>query len=189
MEVGVHDAAERLGVSQQRVRQLLESGQLVGRKVAGVWLLDESELRRKRAVSRPLSERIAWGLIDVLSDQGYGFSHELAPHERYRLREKVDRLRSSDDPVSLLGSWLSRRAQRLELSCAGNDLGDLAHDARVVRSGISDERSGMSAAAELELYVLPADLEEVTAEYLLVRSARRICMSTSAVARCRNPRR
>ena len=172
MEIGVSEAAERLSVSPQRVRQLLESGQLSGRKLADSWVLDESQLRRRPAVSRPLSARMAWGLIDHLSDRRLGFSDGLSAHERYRVRQLADRLQASDNPALLLRSWLPRRAQRVELSCASRDLDDLAGDGRVVRSGISDERSGMSAASEFECYVLSADLASLEADYLLVPSAR-----------------
>ena len=128
MEIGVSEAAERLSVSPQRVRQLLESGQLSGRKLADSWVLDESQLRRRPAVSRPLSARMAWGLIDHLSDRRLGFSDGLSAHERYRVRQLADRLQASDNPVLLLRSWLPRRAQRVELSCASRDLDDLAGD-------------------------------------------------------------
>jgi excisionase family DNA binding protein len=172
MEIGVSEAAARLDVSVRRVRQLLASGQLSGRKVGDNWVLEESELRRRPAVSRPLSERMAWGLIDELSDRLFGFSDGLSPNERYRLREMADRLKVSDNAVPLLRSWLLRRAERMELSCADDDLDDLAHDVRVVRSGISDQRSGMSAASELEFYVVSADRAGLIADYLLVPSAR-----------------
>jgi hypothetical protein len=115
---------------------------------------------------------MAWGLIDQLSGGSHGFADRLSPHERYRQRERVDRLKASDDPVPLLRSWLRRRAERIQLYCAPGDLGDLAQDARVVKSGISDPRSGMSAASELEFYVPLRDRAAVVAEYLLGPSAR-----------------
>lgn len=172
MEIGVSEAAARLGVSQRRVRQLLESGQLTGRKLGANWALEESELRRKPAVSRPLSKRMAWGLIDLLSDGIYGFSNGLSSHELYRLRELGLRLQASSDPVPLLRSWLPRRAERIELSCATDDLDDLAQDSRIVRSGISDPRSGLSASTEVEFYVNERDRGNLVAEYLMVPSAR-----------------
>ena len=141
-----------------------------GRKLADSWVLEESELRRRPAVSRPLSARMAWGLIDQLSGRQYGFIDDLSAHERYRVRQLVDRLRAADDPVLLVRSWLTRRAQRVELSCAPRDLDDLARDGRVVRSGISDERSGMSAASESEGYVLSAERASLAADHLLVPS-------------------
>lgn len=116
---------------------------------------------------------MAWGLIDLLAGPSYGLSEGLVAHERYRLREMINRLRIVSNPVPLLRSWLPKRADRIHLSCANNDLRDLAQDARIVRSGISDPRSGMSAGLELECYVQMPDLPELKAEYLLVPSVRR----------------
>lgn len=166
------EAAARLGLSMRRVRQLLESGQMAGRKLGKNWVLEESELRRKPAVSRPLSERMAWGLVDLLSDGIYGFSDGLSAHERYRLRELGHRLKSSSNPVPMIRSWLAHRAERIELSCSADDLKDLAADRRIVRSGISDPRSGMSAGSELEFYVSGRDRDSLVAEFLMVRSVR-----------------
>lgn len=50
------------------------------------------------------------------------------------------------------------------------DLADLAADHRVVASGISDPRSGMSSSGEFEGYLGFADFDEVVAEYLLSSS-------------------
>ena len=96
----------------------------------------------------------------------------LAAHERYRLREMINRLRISSNPVPLVRSWLTKRADRVELSCAEGDLRDLALDGRIIRSGISDPRSGMSAGSELECYVMMPDLLALKAEYLLVPPVR-----------------
>ena len=81
-------------------------------------------------------------------------------------------MRIASNPVPLLRSWLPKRADRIQLSSAEGDLRDLELDARIVRSGISDPRSGMSAGSELECYVLTPDLPALKAEYLLVPSAR-----------------
>ena len=44
--IGVSDAALRLGVSRQRVRALLASGQLEGQKLGRAWVVDEVSLAR-----------------------------------------------------------------------------------------------------------------------------------------------
>ena len=67
------EAADRLGVSAQRVRQLLERGKLGGTQVSGVWVVDDKsvddriamlnkqavneERRRKERRERRKSER------------------------------------------------------------------------------------------------------------------------------------
>ena len=55
-------AAERLGVSGQRVRQLLEAGKLKGERIGSVWVVDEQSVndrvtRMKTEVERPERRR------------------------------------------------------------------------------------------------------------------------------------
>jgi len=44
MEVGISEAAQRLGVSAERVRQLIHADKLPARRVSGRFLIDESAL-------------------------------------------------------------------------------------------------------------------------------------------------
>jgi len=75
------------------------------------------------------------------------------------------------NPAALLSSWMKSRQLRVEnLSANPADLGEIARDERMVASGISDERSGMSSARELEGYVTVSSLESFTRENLLVAS-------------------
>ncbi len=57
-------AARELGVSDQRVRSLLDSGALRGRKVGQSWLVDPQDVQRRAAQGkqpgRPLSANNAW---------------------------------------------------------------------------------------------------------------------------------
>jgi excisionase family DNA binding protein len=165
MEVGVGEAAERLNVSAERVRQLIHDGKLPARRVSGRFLLDESALNRPPASSRAMSAPMAWWLILMLS--GEARPRGPRPTERTRLRHKLARLRDEDEPANLLRSWLANRAERRAYSIAPADLPELRNDARFVVSGISDPRAGLSSAAELEGYVAPADLDAIVAEYLL----------------------
>lgn len=166
MEISVADAAARLQLSVQRVHQLLAKGELQGRQIGRQWVIEETQLRRRPLASRPLSDRMAWGLIDLLS----GDSPQVEPSERYRLRKLSDRLRAAVEPAVLLRSWLRPRAVRLELSCPTVDLRELTVDPRIVRSGISDPRSGMSAGQELEGYVRVVDWPALQREFLMVPS-------------------
>jgi hypothetical protein len=169
MEIGVAEAAGKLGVSVQRVHQLLSNGSLIGRRVGRQWILDEAQCNRNPAVSRPLSERMAWGLVDVVS--GIREPH-VAPSEKYRLSKLADRLHSASEPADLLRSWMKLRAQRLPVACAPADLADLAADSRVRASGIADVRAGMSAAGELEGYIEKEHWNAIRKEFLLIPSAR-----------------
>ena len=46
MEIAVPDAAARLGVSEPRVRQLLASGDLAGRRLGRSWLVSDESVAR-----------------------------------------------------------------------------------------------------------------------------------------------
>ncbi|MDQ1294225.1 MAG: hypothetical protein QG608_2108 [Actinomycetota bacterium] len=158
------EAAERLKVSQARVRQLYRSGRLQGRKVSDRILLDEVGLNRPAARSRPMSHRMAWGLIAVLSHQE---PVGLLARERLRLGKAGERLKTDADPASWLRSWLPARAKRLSFSVDLEDIPSLRADPRILLSGISDPRAGLSTGGEIEGYLHPADLPGLVEDYLM----------------------
>src|SRR5438132_13525980 len=91
MDVGVAEASAQLGVSPQRVRQLVQEGLLPARRVGGRWIFDTEALSRRvetRPDGRPLSPRVAWGLIGLLES---GQAPDLDPAERSRLRARLRR--------------------------------------------------------------------------------------------------
>jgi hypothetical protein len=110
-----------------------------------------------------MSEANAWAL--ALGPSEWDVDAKVA----YRLRQARNRLVHSDDPGALLGAWLAVRAQRLLL--AAPEPQELLQDPRVVASGVSDERSFLSAAHQAEGYVRASDLEELLLDYLLVESS------------------
>ena len=166
MEVGVKDAAAVLGVSQQRIRNMISDRRLTARRVAGRYLIDEAQLAGAPAVSRPMSPRIAWAFISLLSGRR---PVDVSPAELSRLRQKRVRLVSEEQPERLLRSWLARRAEHRRYSVAPGDLAALARDARVLRSGVSDPRSGMSSGGEFEGYLACDRVDSVVDDYLLSR--------------------
>jgi len=164
--VGVTQAAARLGVSPQRVRQLLESGRLPGQQVFGRWVIDPAALNRPEvSAGRPMSSRMAWGLVELLEgDRPEG----LAPSEVSRLRRKVRSLASALDPALVLRSWLPNRAVRVKLVAEPSAVGRLREDERLVPSGVSDPRAGLSAAHEVEGYVRRQDVAGLRRDHLLL---------------------
>jgi len=44
----VKDAAEKLGISERRVRKLLEEGRIKGKKISGSWVVLELSYTKKR---------------------------------------------------------------------------------------------------------------------------------------------
>jgi excisionase family DNA binding protein len=72
VEIAVSEAAMRLGISEPRVRQLLASGDLAGRRLGKIWLVSDQSVaemrqRGRRPPGRPLGPRRAWALLDLLA--------------------------------------------------------------------------------------------------------------------------
>ncbi|MET3919284.1 helix-turn-helix domain-containing protein [Arthrobacter sp. UYEF20] len=168
------EAALRLKISARRVRALLEEGRIPAQRVSGRWIIDESDVSRYQPGSpagRPLSERSAWQLIrHARNDLAHGLaSHDLAPVERHRLKQRLNRLQESPDPLSLLRSMLSKRAEKAEFSSSPADLAELREDPRVRPSGVSHPDSGLLSNSELEAYVSRKDFEALVRDWFLVK--------------------
>jgi hypothetical protein len=164
MEVGVTDVAVQLGVSPRRARSLIEVGCIPARRVSGRWLIDETRLPRSTALSRPMSPRVAWALISILSGHP---PTGLSQPEQSRLMAKYRRLLTAPDRAAVLRSWLPARAQLHRFSVADSDLAELLADPRLVPCGISDTLAGLSTSSEAEAYVQPGDLDGLVADYLM----------------------
>ncbi|MEK8225003.1 hypothetical protein NKG05_00805 [Oerskovia sp. M15] len=149
------------------MRQMIAAGRLDAEQVAGRWIIDPGSLRRRpHLAGRPMSPRIAWALL-LNPDPDHQW---LRPDEAFRLRSRAQRLAYAPDPLALLRAWLSARAEVHHMQV--QDPSSLLADERVVPSGVSDPRSGMSAAGHAEGYVHADDLENVAADHLLVPAPR-----------------
>lgn len=115
-----------------------------------------------------MSPRMAWALVDISRGASADW---IAPRESYRLRRALDRLVADDGPEMLLRSWLASRAGRELLSAS--DVEALRVDPRLVLAGLSDERSGLSAASSVEAYVHADDMDAVRRDHLLVDAGAR----------------
>lgn len=154
MAVGVSEAAERLGVSRQRVLRMIADQHLPAQRVGRSWAINEADIARHRVpIGRPLSGDMARGFLDLAAD----IRPDLSARDISRLRANMIRLvreaKSDGDPAGLLQSWLPRRAIRHEMSVAEADLLDVLADDRFVISGVSDKRAGMSSPRMGEGYL------------------------------------
>lgn len=161
------EVARQLDVTEARVRQLIAAGDLPARQVSGRWLVREAAIPRSLRVSRPMSERMAWAFINLVSCQPVT---GVVPAERYRLLQKRDQLLGSGRPGVLLRSWLRRRAGLLRLEAPVGDIAELLADPRLVPSGINDPRSAMSAGTGAEGYVRRSEVEAVVRDYLMAEA-------------------
>jgi excisionase family DNA binding protein len=164
MEIGVKEVASQLGVSERRVRQLVDAGALPARRVAGRLLVEESGIPRSRLVARPMSPRIAWAFIALLSGEAVP---DVSDRELARLEGKCRSLLEYSQPAVLLRSWLRSRAGLMRLAVSPSDVEELLQDSRLIPSGISDARSEMSAGREAEAYVRPDDVERLLVDHLM----------------------
>ncbi|TFB48252.1 helix-turn-helix domain-containing protein [Cryobacterium tagatosivorans] len=165
--LSVKEYAARQGISVARVHQLIREGKVDAQKIGSSWVIDESELRREPPLSRPLSPANAWSFVYLLS----GVEPEnMEAKARWLLYRKRADLAESNAPAPLLASWLRKRAPVLALHANAADLADLRNDERVLLSGISDDRAGLSSEHEVEGYVDPELSKQLIREYLLVEA-------------------
>lgn len=180
MDVGVTQAAARLGVIEARVYAMLRDGELKGRRVSGVWLIDESELLKPRKLSRPMSPRIAWAAIlgsdrsrheqaniaSTFSNVHLRGAWDLSQPERSRLYKRLRQLHNDPKAAQRLASWLAARARPVDVSATEPDA--LLRDPDVVSSGVSDARSMLSGGDDHDLYAQPGTLNAVMRRHLLI---------------------
>lgn len=148
--LSVAEVAQRLGISVQRVRQLLHAGELDGRKGPGGWIVAESAVRAREqappAAGRPLSSHMAWLVVAQLlaADSPPGSGVDLDPdrRDRYRLRHLLAHRGLERD----WAFWLARRAVVGHYWVHPGVVQSVLNDPRVSVSG-----AGVAAAAGAEI--------------------------------------
>jgi hypothetical protein len=162
--VPVLEAAEDLGLSEQRVRSLISSGLLEAEKVGGRWIVSLESLHRRKdrkaQRGRPLSSENAWGYLFLLSGEDPPW---LSPWSRSRLQQRLP-----EDLPHLQA--LERRARSTRYYGHPGILSRLYEDDRLVRSGVSAARSsriGAVAPGVVEGYVRSQDVPALLKKYKL----------------------
>ncbi|MEN3360473.1 MAG: hypothetical protein V7637_4455 [Mycobacteriales bacterium] len=178
--VSVADAAQSLGVSSRRVRQLVDEGNLGGQRIGGRWIIDRNELDRRRQSSppsgRPLSSVSAWHVLAALAEANDELEL-LSPPLRSRARSRAARLRRlpSDIAGRVWQSTLRRRASLHEFYAHPSVLNALLSDPQIVRSGISaahDHGADLMVVGGAEGYVRARDVSTVVERYALNPASR-----------------
>ncbi|MEO6577545.1 MAG: helix-turn-helix domain-containing protein [Candidatus Limnocylindria bacterium] len=165
--ISVPEAAQRLGVSEGRVRQRIADGSLLAERVGGRWVIAESSLpaARDRLHARPLSVRMSAAVLALLDRQ----VPDVSPQEKSRARKYAKRLMEADaEAAALMRAWFKERASRRYFRAAEADLAALGQDHRLALSGVSAAQSGIVAQGLVEGYVAAADLESLVEDYFLV---------------------
>lgn len=128
--LSVRQAADQLGVSHERVRQMLAAGDLEGEQLAGRWLLDRASVARRaarpRSAGRPFSPEAAWSVLASLAGPGPAALHGVAD-----VLDVAWRLRRRAEPLHwyVHSSLLARLEQHPEVVIGGaRASGELASD-------------------------------------------------------------
>lgn len=163
-------AAERLGVNASRVRSLLGSGRLAGRRVGSQWLVDGADLERRRLTvegmrGRPLAARVAWASAAMFDGIDTAW---LTGPERSRL---WTRWLSSKGDAQVCRWWMQSRASARRYRIASGDIDELLHSGGVVAGGItaaSGYGTGLGHGAEAEIYAEPATVQSLVDDFFLL---------------------
>lgn len=108
----IPEAAERLGVTPQRVRALAQAGKLEAIRAEGVWLIGADSLAQRALLAelgvaassvRPWSQPVVWAAMRAL-DGDEALLSDLDRKARYRLRRRL----LDPDPARLLSAVRNR---------------------------------------------------------------------------------
>lgn len=115
--LSVHDAAERLGVSDRRVRAMIDSGRLRAQRLGRAWMIEPSALGcvdGERSAGRPLNPNSAWA--ELLGDRQVPVANAALLRSRYRGRSERHELNGPDieaslnDPGVRRGGWVAAQS-------------------------------------------------------------------------------
>jgi hypothetical protein len=167
VEITSRQAAEQLGVTQQRVQALFASGDLGGRMVAGRLVVDSGDIKarlaRRPGRGRPLAARVAWGVLWELSGER---AHWMAASERSRLRTNIRKLNT--DEVVLR---VRRRATLHRYRILPTYVDRLAADAACVAGGVgaaSAVGADIVALGFAEVYTARSTGDRIVKQYAMV---------------------
>ena len=169
------EAARLLSVDPSRVRALVTSGRLSGRRVGSQWVVDRVAVEQRRvsmaagAVGRPMVPRIAWGAAHLLN---HGSAPWLTSSEKSRLRTRMRSHPADRWPVH--SRWLATRQTSVTRYLIGDkDIELLLAEDGVVATGVSAAagyRIGLGASGQGDAYVTGELAKRLIAEFFLIPS-------------------
>ena len=180
----VRTAAQELGVSPHRVRQLIDQGALAAQRVGRFWLLDPATVRRRAEVDvsdgRPYAARQVWRMGDVadlMAQEDHdrhlaaALKETISPQAHWQLRRYLTDLAAEDDPRDVAWRLRDRAGSVIERYAHPSVLDQLLHDPRIVVSGAHAAAAGgedLVPDAFLEAYIAPADVNGFCADHGLI---------------------
>ena len=167
MEITSRQAAEQLGVTQQRIQTLFTAGDVRGRMVAGRLVVESADIQarlaRRPGRGRPLAARVAWGMLWDLSGES---AHWLGASERSRLRTNVRKLTTEEVVLRV-----RRRATLHQYRILPTYVDRLAADAACVPSGVeaaSAVGADIVAVGFAEVYTARSTHDRLVTQYAMV---------------------
>jgi excisionase family DNA binding protein len=170
----VREAAARLGVSGQRVRQLISAGSLRARRSSSGWLIEADDIAAwtRRAHGRPPSPRTVWAVLCTLSSVAGPEQGNLCAITDPRLRYRAKLvLKSMPDPAEDPGRWralLAPRGRAERMWVHPGLIPKLTGDPQVCAGGsiaAAHIGEGLSETRVRDLYVAEHEAEHVAARY------------------------
>jgi hypothetical protein len=109
------EAGDKLGISAERVRQLIKSGQLSGRRSSGGWLVPASALSNVQlpGPGRRAAPQTAWSVIAILAAAQDGTAHpENVIPDRAAVQRLLKMIAALPDPPLDIAPWKRLLAAR-----------------------------------------------------------------------------
>lgn len=167
MEITSRQAAEQLGVTQQRIQTLFAAGDVHGRMVAGRLVVESADIRarlaRRPGRGRPLAARVAWGMLWELSGER---AHWLGASERSRLCTNISKLKTEEIVLRA-----RRRATLHQYRILPTYVDRLAADAACIASGVSAASAvgaDIVALGFAEVYTARSTRDRLVKQYAMV---------------------
>ena len=159
--VGVQEAANRLGVSPRRVRQMIADRRLPAQRIGRAWAIDEVALDRtaSRPAHRPWKPASAWAVLAAADGQ---VPQGIPAHEKHRARKRLGH------GLLAVADRLCERADRRSFYAHPADIARILALPGVVRTGPSaaaDHDMDLVGGGTDEAYVSDFLLERVSTSY------------------------
>lgn len=166
--LSVTEAAERLGVSDRQVRNLLECSQLDAQRIGRTWAVSAESVRARAqeevSLGRPLSAATAWRLLARVDAALRGELATVVEHGDRRVRHRLRRLQAALPPVELWDQWMRRRADLSRVRFHPGVVPRVLADRRVVRADPS-HTLGVRVSDLVPVYVDQADSAGLLSKY------------------------
>ncbi len=168
--LSVPEAAEHLGVSSRRVRQMLSDGLIEGHRVGRGWAIEERSMRtaaaRRRPAHRPWTARSAWSVLALAN----GTEPRCASYERSRAERRL--AAGLPNLLDRLGS----RAYRRTFYAHPGTRDRIAGEPGVVRTAASaspEHGLGIVGSGPLDAYLKSSDLQAIRDAYVMEERSER----------------